>query len=118
MDNLTTSVYTYLGNTIILEDGHDWWVLHVYHVNDQDRTADIALKRVNVRYVTAPLGLGARVGEMSRANCVSLVQLADMGAHRFRTNLTWNNPAGIVVVSLSTQGIIERIHVGALPSDI
>lgn len=93
MNNLSTSVYTYLGDMIILEDGQDWWILYVLHVDDQDQNSDIALKHVNVRYVLAPLELGTRVGEMSRANCVSLVQLAELGAPRFCGNLTWKNPA-------------------------
>ena len=79
MDNLTISVYIYLGDTIILEDRQDWWALDVHYVDDQDQSSNIAVKLANVRYALAPLELGARVGEMSRANCVSLVKLLTWG---------------------------------------
>ena len=55
--------------------------------------------------------LGVHVGQMSRANCVSLIQIAKSGTLNFPRHLVGNNLADGVVRRLHGQAIIERISI-------
>lgn len=51
---------------------------------------------------------------MSRANCVSLVELAESGALKLHRNRFGNSPVASVASRLHEQGIVEQIFEGAL----
>ena len=63
----------------------------------------------HVGYYHGSFEFGVLVGQMSKANCVSLVGLAESGTLKFHGNPMWNSPAEGVVGRLHEQGIVELI---------
>ena len=95
MDNLTTSVYTLEDYTleehfVLLIDGEDGWALDVYYVDAQDEHSEVAVNLRNLEDPHALLEFSIPVGQMSQANCASLVDLAKSGTLKFYLNVIWN----------------------------
>ena len=109
MDNLTTRVYTYIGHAVLLEGGENRWALEIHSVDASDQWSDVAIELRHLEHVTALFELGVHVGEMSHANFVSLVELAEAGTLRFHREQEPHTLADRVVSRLHAQRIVEHI---------
>lgn len=106
---LTTHVYILEKNYILLKDGQDRWVLTTYHVNALGQCLEMAIRQRHLEHTSTLFELSVSVGTMSRANCVSLVELAKSGALKLHRTRFGNSPAGSVVGRLHEQGIVEQM---------